>query len=418
MLARSRLSLLFVTFLAAGIHGGLQAGAQETANAVLPSPAPMTTGAITPMRAAKTSRAERSCGAEPRDWLHAMIGQMLMFGFQGTSPGQEGPRRIARQLCNGTIGGVVLLGHNVKSAAQVKRLTALFGETGASMLPLIAVDQEGGEVQRLGPKAGYRRVPEAATIARRHNTDKAFSIYSKAAAQVRAAGFNVNLGPVVDVNINPSNPIIGQRGRSYGRKPETVIAFARSFVAAHHHQGVLTALKHFPGHGSSKRDSHKSFVDISRSWKRERELAPYAAMANDTRYGDMVMSGHLYHRSLSGAGRYPATLSAKAINGLLRGELGYRGVVITDDLEMAAVRKRFGLKETVIRAVKAGNDILLISNSADPRLDLPERVSAIIAEAVSSGEIEMSVIEASFHRISALKSKLGVLRQQMVRRRQ
>ena len=418
MLARPRFPVLLVTFLTAGLLGGLPAGAQETANAAGARAAPATTGAVFPARATKTHRSNSGCGAEPRDWLHAMIGQMLMFGFQGTSPTQQGPRRIARQLCNGTIGGVVLLGHNVKSAAQVKRLTALFGTTGASMLPLIAVDQEGGEVQRLGPKAGYNRVPEAAAIAKRHSADKAFSIYSRAAEQVRAAGFNVNLGPVVDVNINPRNPIIGKRGRSYGRDPKTVIAFARSFVAAHHHRGVLTALKHFPGHGSSRRDSHKSFVDISRSWKRDQELAPFAAMANDARYGDMVMTGHLYHRSLSGAGRYPATLSAKAINGLLRGELGYRGVVITDDLEMAAVRKRFGLKETVIRAVKAGNDILLISNSADPRLDLPERVSAIIAEAVSSGEIEMSVIEASFHRISALKSKLGLLRQKMVKRRQ
>ena len=196
-----------------------------------------------------------------------------------------------------------------------------------------------------------------------------------------------------------------------------MIAYARSFVAAHHAQGLITALKHFPGHGSSRRDSHKSFVDISASWERARELAPFAAMANDARFGDMVMSGHLYHESLSDAGKHPATLSARAINGLLRGELGYRGVVITDDLEMAAVRKRFGLRETVIKAVRAGNDILLISNSTDPRLDLPERVAGIIAEAVTSGEIELAAIEASFDRISRLKHKLGRLQRTMAERR-
>ena len=359
--------------------------------------------------AAPPGRAFACDGTQAGDWLDTMIGQMLMFGFAGTEPNQKGPQAIARQLCDGTIGGVIVLGHNVKSAAQVKRLTALFKGAGAAITPLIAVDQEGGKVQRLGARQGYRAIPRAATVAAKLTPEQAFQVYLKAASQVRAAGFNVNLAPVVDVNVNLKNPIIGRLGRSFGREPETVIAYARMFIAAHHRRGILTALKHFPGHGSSRRDSHKGFVDISRTWQRERELAPFLALANDQATGDMVMSGHLYHRDLAPEAREPATLSRQAINGVLRSEMGYQGVVITDDLEMGAIRNNFGFRETIIKAVRAGNDILLISNSAKPDREMPAKVIAIIKQAVTSGALSMDAIEKAFERIRALKQKLAVL---------
>ncbi len=358
-----------------------------------------------------SARAAACDTAKNKDWVDTMIGQMLMFGFSGTEPTQKGPQAIARQLCDGTIGGTILLGHNVKSGKQVKRLTALFKGAGATTTPLIAIDQEGGRVQRLGPKQGYKAIPRPATVAANLSPEKAFKVYLDAARQVRDAGFNVNLGPVVDVNVNPKNPIIGRLGRSFGKKSATVIAYAQAFIAAHHRIGILTALKHFPGHGSSKRDSHKGFVDISKTWQRERELAPFSALANDNNYGDMVMSGHLYHRALAADGRVPATLSAQAINGLLRNELGFQGVVITDDLEMGAIRNNFKFRDTIIKAVAAGNDILLISNSAKPDRELPLKVIALIKQAVSSGELEMSDIEAAFERIGRLKKKLAVLEQ-------
>ena len=356
-----------------------------------------------------SARAAACDTAQNKDWVDTMIGQMLMFGFSGTEPKQKGPQAIARQLCDGTIGGVILLGHNVKTGKQVKRLTALFKGAGASVTPLIAIDQEGGKVQRLGPKQGYKAIPRPATVAAKLSPESAFKVYLDAARQVRDAGFNVNLGPVVDVNVNPKNPIIGRLGRSFGKSAETVIAYSQAFIAAHHRIGILTALKHFPGHGSSLRDSHKGFVDISRTWQRERELAPFLALANDNNYGDMVMSGHLYHSGLATDGREPATLSNQAINGLLRSELGYQGVVITDDLEMGAIRNNFKFRDTIIKAVNAGNDILLISNSAKPDRQLPSKVIALIKQAITSGEIEMSTIEMAFERIRQLKQKLAVL---------
>ena len=358
------------------------------------------------------SLSARAAACDPdgnRDWADTMIGQMLMFGFSGTEPNQKGPQAIARQLCEGTIGGVILLGHNVKSAGQVKRLTTLFRGAGASVTPLIAVDQEGGRVQRLGPKQGYKAIPRPAVVAAKVSPEKAFKIYVDAARQVRDAGFNVNLGPVVDVNVNPKNPIIGRLGRSFGETPGTVIAYAQAFIAAHHRIGILTALKHFPGHGSSLRDSHKGFVDISKTWQRDRELAPFSALANDNTYGDMVMSGHLYHRGLADDGREPATLSSQAINGLLRTQLGYQGVVITDDLEMGAIRNNFKFRDTIIKAVRAGNDILLISNSAKPDRQLPSKVIGLIKQAVASGELDMGTLEAAFDRVRRLKQKLATL---------
>lgn len=359
--------------------------------------------------------AEDCGGGRSLDWVDTMIGQMLMFGFDGTRPSQKGPQAIKSQLCDGSIGGVILLGHNVKSRAQVEALTRLFQSADAQITPLIAVDQEGGKVQRLGGPQGYPVVPRAATIARKYSTREARKIYDAAAAVVRDAGFNVNFAPVVDVNVYAKNPIIGKHGRSFSSASNTVIDYARVFIDAHHRMGILTALKHFPGHGSSRRDSHKAFVDISDTWTRERELAPFSALANDPRYGDMVMVGHLYHNELSPGGRIPATLSADAINGLLRDKMGYQGVVVTDDLEMRAVRDNFSYRETIVKAVLAGNDILLISNSDKPDLKLPEKTATIIKQAVNAGEIGLDVLERAFDRIRLLKKKLALLEQNMAR---
>lgn len=344
-----------------------------------------------------------------QDKLGVMIGQMLMFGFYGTKPEQKGPQAIARHLCSGAIGGVFMLGHNVKGAEQVKALTALYKGAGARTTPFIAIDHEGGMVQRLGRKLGYESIPRPSTVAAKYSPKQALQLYQKAAAQVRGAGFNLNFAPVVDVNVNPSNPAIGKLGRSFSAKPQTVIDFAKAFISAHHRKGVLTVLKHFPGHGSSRSDSHDGFVDISGSWQRDAELAPFKAIGTDPQYGDMIMVGHLYHSGLSTNGQEPATISHSVINGLLRGQLGYQGVVITDDLEMAAIRKNFGFRNAVIRAINAGNDILMISNSAKPDLELAEKVIGMVKQAISKGQIKRARIEQSYNRILRLKQKLESL---------
>ncbi|RMF01130.1 MAG: hypothetical protein D6773_10480, partial [Alphaproteobacteria bacterium] len=244
--------------------------------------------------------------------LEEKIGQMLIFGFQGSSPDQPFPQAVARQLASGTLGGVIFLRYNLPDARSAERLMRYFHKAAASArhTPFFVLDQEGGRVQRLGRNVGVKRWPEPERIAREGSLERARAEYEEMAEVIRRWGFNVNLAPVVDVNVNKANPIIGKLGRSFSDDPETVVRFSRVFIDAHRRRGILTALKHFPGHGSSARDSHLGFTDISATWKEKTELAPYKALIRSG-HADMVMMGHLFlDRFHNGdAKKYPATLS-------------------------------------------------------------------------------------------------------------
>ena len=180
----------------------------------------------------------------------------------------------------------------------------------------------------------------------------------------------------MDVDVNPENPIIGALGRSFSGDPGTVTAYAAAFVNGHHANGVLTALKHFPGHGSSREDSHKGFVDITETWT-SAELEPYRKLVA-AGLVDMVMSGHLYLEQLSEpSARMPSSLSKPALD-LLRNDIGFDGVIISDDMEMQAIEKHYTLEDATVAAVRAGTNILVYSNYGHPRPDLPEEVIAIL----------------------------------------
>lgn len=340
--------------------------------------------------------------------LEKMIGQMLIFGFQGSSPNQKWPQTVARQLADGTIGGVIFLRYNLSGKARSRRLMRYFHEqTAKAKHPaLFMLDQEGGRVQRLGDNVGVKKWNRAATIGR-GSTKRAYAQYSQMAAVVQDWGFNVNLGPVVDVNINPANPIIARKGRSYSADPNKVTAFSRAFIEAHRARGVLTALKHFPGHGSSRKDSHLGFTDISRTWREREELAPYRNLFAGG-YDELVMTGHLYLDKYAkrGEAKYPATLSRTITTGLLRDKLGFKGVVISDDMEMGSIRKHFGTYDAAILAIKAGVDLLIVSNTAKPRRNLPESYVAAIAKAARGDKVLRQRIEQSYRRIVKLKKRL------------
>ena len=341
---------------------------------------------------------------EPRPTLDEMIGQMLLVGFNGTSANGGAAKRIAGQIGRGQIGGVILFDRNIRSPRQVRALTAKFRKTGHPLIPIISVDQEGGKVQRLSRKNGFASYPTAHTIARKYSPEKARSIYRKMADELARAGFNMNYGPVVDLNLNRRNPIIARLGRSYGADPDRVVAYARAFISAHRDANVLTSVKHFPGHGSSSTDSHKQFVDISRTWK-DIEIAPYQILAREGAI-DTVMVGHLYHPAISGKKRVPATLTANAINGWLRERVGFQGVVITDDLEMAAIRRHNDLKATLIKAVQSGNDILLFGASGSNPKFVPKAIK-ILRDAVNDGTIPIERIALSYNRIKRMKEGLA-----------
>jgi beta-N-acetylhexosaminidase len=339
--------------------------------------------------------------------LDAMIGQMLLIGFNGTSPTGAGARRVAAHIAKGEIGGVILMDHNIRSPQQVRALTGMFHKTGHPLAPFISVDQEGGLVQRLSSKKGFTAYPTARTVARVYSPERAKRIYAAMARELADAGFNLNYGPVVDLNVYRANPIIGRLGRSYGAKPEKVLAYARAFISAHREANVLTSIKHFPGHGSSRTDSHKRFVDLSKTWK-DIEMEPYRVLAREGAI-DTIMIGHLYHPAFSSEKRVPATLSRSAIDVWIRRKLGFQGVVITDDLEMAAVKKHHNLRETVIMAVNGGNDILMFSNAGRNPIFVA-RVTNIIRTAVENGAIPRERISIAYARIVALKERLTTRR--------
>jgi beta-N-acetylhexosaminidase len=338
--------------------------------------------------------------------LEQMAGQMIIVGFQGDDASDKSVKAVAAEIASGDLGGVMYLKTNVKSLKAVKAMNALFRSASPDLLPFITLDQEGGAVERLTGDVGFEELPNAATVAANNSPAAAEKLYAGMARKVADLGFSVNFGPVADLNINPKNPAIGKFGRAYGKSADTVAAYDEAFIAAHHAAGLVTSLKHFPGHGSSTADSHEGFVDITKTWS-PTELEPYRIMFADG-YADMVMVGHLYHKDYAaGGGKLPASLSSTWIEGVLRGQLGFKGVVVSDDLEMGAIRKIYDLHDTVVQAVNAGTDVLLFSNTAAASGGLPDKVRGILVAEAESDPAFRARIEASYARIVALKARIG-----------
>jgi beta-N-acetylhexosaminidase len=350
--------------------------------------------------------------------IEKMAGQMILTGFQGDSVDDESVVALAEDIRNGLVGGVMYLKPNIKDFESVTAINRLFMSANPDLPPFISVDQEGGAVQRLTPAVGFPDTPSAADLAKSYGTefsplsqeDGPHRIYETMARSLSEWGFNVNFGPVVDVNINKENPIIAKYGRSYSDNVLVIMQYAFAFIEAHHKFGVLTALKHFPGHGSSTGDTHEGFVDITKTWE-EAEFTSYKmiiSLPKDSEArADFVMVGHLYNAQHSGPeDRLPASLSPFWITEELRGKLKFDGVVITDDLEMAAVRKLFPLGERVRQAVRAGVDVLLFSNTAKPRTTLAAEVQKILVDEANKDPAFAARIKESYDRIVEVKKRL------------
>lgn len=338
--------------------------------------------------------------------LKDKIGQMILVGFLGNTPDRKGFRRVLNQMEAGEIGGVLYLGRNLKDRKTVRQMNAVLKEAAPAHLPpLIAIDQEGGKVQRLKRYHGFPNTPSAKRMARRYSPDKAETAYGSLAEALADWGFTLNLGPVVDVDVNRRNPIIGRLGRSYSSDPERVAAYGAAFVSAHRDHGVLTALKHFPGHGSSHTDSHKGAVDISRTWSAD-ELVPFRQLIAEEKV-DLIMTAHVINRTLEETHKNrPMSLSETALVEILRSDLGFTGVIISDDIQMDAIRRNFALEDAVLKAVHAQTDILLFANDKRPDPDIPEKVADILLDASEDDPLLVDKINAAYERILALKGRL------------
>ena len=267
------------------------------------------------------------------------LGRMFLVGFQGTAIHDRS--WIVQMIQEFGPGGVILFarsvhGHvqNIDSPARLRTLTRDLHRSGGPGL-LVAVDQEGGAVCRLRQEDGFRGFADARSLAAAGPAVLADQARAMA-AELADHGIDWNLAPVVDLDLEPDNPIIGRYGRSFGSNPAEVSQAARAFILAHHEFHIPCCLKHFPGHGSSKTDSHQGFVDCSQSWQ-AKELIPYDHLIR-AGLADAVMVAHVVNRQLDPSGT-PASLSAPIIQGVLRTKLGFNGLVVCDDLQMGAITK-------------------------------------------------------------------------------
>ncbi len=258
-------------------------------------------------------------------------------------------------------------------------------------------------MQRLKKKYGFfGQFPSAKEIAKK-GLVKAGSIYRKMGVELHSAGITYDLAPVVDLAVNPKNKVIYGLGRSFGSDPKKVSEYASVFVDAMHENRVVTSLKHFPGHGSSVGDTHKGFVDVTDVWGSV-ELEPYKILLKKNKV-DSVMVAHVFNKNYDA--KYPATLSKATVTGLLRNEIGYQGVVITDDLQMGAIAHKYKLRDTIKLAINAGDDILLFGNQLDPKQVVgTKKIVDIIISLVKSGEITRDTIQKANNRVRILKAKL------------
>jgi len=339
--------------------------------------------------------------------IREMAGQMIMIGFAHDSAKSDQQTQLLNLLRDGKIGGVMYLKYNVKKLSEVSKMNGQFLSAHRALSPLVAIDQEGGLVERLTKSVGFAEIPSARDVALNMNQSGALSLYTDLAKRMKKLGFNTNFGPVVDLIANPNNPIIAKYGRAYSSRSDITSKFAAAFVDGHHRAGMVTALKHFPGHGSSAGDSHLGFVDISHSWT-DAEYEPFETLIEAGK-ADMIMAGHLYHSGYvrEGEGQVPASLSPVALTTVLRKGMGFDGVIISDDMEMGAITKHYGFDEAIILAVNAGNDILLFSNTIKPSLGLPQRILDVLEAEATSDPAFAEKIRASYKRIVALKSRLN-----------
>jgi beta-N-acetylhexosaminidase len=339
--------------------------------------------------------------------LNRQIGSLFIVGFPGTriTAGAE----IVRDIQTYGLGGVILFNRclhdprqkgNIGPASELSRLTATLQGLGPEPL-LICVDQEGGAVQRLGPDNGFPAIPAARQMAAQaEDTSETRRHGEETAAVLAGMGITVNFAPVVDVDRRPNNPIIGRLGRSFSASPRLVAAHAAAWITAHRRHGIISCVKHFPGHGSSSTDSHCGFVDISTSWHVD-ELHPYRALL-EANLVDMVMTGHLFNQTIDPV--YPATLSPSTVTGLLRNELGYQGVVISDDLQMQAISAHYRFEDALCRALAAGVDLLVIGNNLVYRRGIVEQAVAAIRNGIDRGLVTKTRVLEAYHRVQQLKN--------------
>jgi beta-N-acetylhexosaminidase len=386
------------------------------------------------------------------------IGQMLIIGFGGFKQDENGKvlwddkdntqfktsSLIAQHVANNHVGGVILYtrpfrdvktgefirDRNIQTPKQVAKLnqdlqnynTRMISDQNLEPLPLfISIDQEGGAIDRLPATLGFpvaTLLPQALgakeeVVLKKETAIKETYVYAKKLAkEISDANFNLNFAPTVDININPTNPIIGGKGRSFSADHKVVYDQAKQFIKAFNEYKISPVLKHFPGHGSSLGDTHVGLVDVTETYQKDKELYPYSKLIKDG-YDGMIMTTHVINGQIdqtqcrSGSKTdhptwCPGTMSKKTLTGLLRDELGFKGIIVSDDMTMGAITEEYDLRETLKKSINAGVDIFIVANNYE---DQTNAMINTIAQLVKDGEIKRERIDESYDRIVAFKKK-------------
>ncbi|MFR9504191.1 MAG: glycoside hydrolase family 3 N-terminal domain-containing protein [Rikenellaceae bacterium] len=348
----------------------------------------------------------QGCAAHSELTVAQKAAKLLIVGVSGQSLSPTNP--IVEDIAQKGVSGVILFGYNVATFDDVpqprEQLTTFISDMKALRTePLIvAIDQEGGLVNRLKESSGFEAMPSHKQ-AGAGDDESLRAIASLIASEVASVGVNFNFAPCVDVDVNAECPVIGKVKRSFSNDERRVAQCASVYVEEHRRRGVLTSLKHFPGHGNSLADSHLGLTDITATWS-ERELFPYKYLI-EADLCDAVMVSHLFNENFDET--YPATLSRATLQGLLREGLGWRGVVVSDDMQMRAITDNYGFEEAVKLSFNAGVDLFIIGgNIKREDYDVVDKFVSIIESGVASGEISMERLDEAVARIDRLVSKI------------
>ncbi|WIV18716.1 beta-N-acetylhexosaminidase [Paenibacillus polygoni] len=326
--------------------------------------------------------------------LEQKIGQLMISGFSGTELSHEEAQLIA----SGRIGGVILFKQNIESKKQLLNLiNDIKSNNPAENRPLfISLDEEGGRVSRL--PEGKTEFPPSLMIGKKGDAALSEEVGRVIGEEAGAFGFNVDYAPVLDIFSNPANTVIGDR--AYGTTAAEVSVHGIAVMKGLQKAGMISAIKHFPGHGDTSVDSHESLpvVNKTKAQLEERELIPFRKAIEEG--ADMIMVAHIKYPKIDSSGK-PASLSSVMVQDMLRGDLGYDGVVITDDLEMGAIEQNVGSGEAAVMALEAGVDILLFGHTPDKASEAYEA----ILTAVETGRLSESKIDEHVLRVLKLKEK-------------
>ena len=329
--------------------------------------------------------------------LDYKIGQMIIVGFNGNSVHSFGFKRVLNQLKNNQISGVLLFNRNIKSKKDLIKMNEKL-IANSSLTPFISIDNEGGQIQRhnfIQNKSAY----EVSSLSAYEARDE----YKKMANLLDELKINLNFAPCVDLEINQES-IIKKKQRSYGNNPLIVSEYSKIFIKEHNKKKIVTSIKHFPGHGSVKGDTHLGFVDATNTFQKE-ELVPYYELKNFDKL-NMVMVSHIFNANFDEV--YPASLSKKTVKDILINEIGFDGVIVSDDYDMKSIRDNYSLRDIVVNSINSGINILLFSNNIEVHdYSLPIKIRKIIKKEIELGNIKIEDIENSYRKIVRLKRRLN-----------